>query len=215
MKHSICNIQILPIRLLIWGRKRSMNFVFICWLFICSLLHGMQWTSWLTSNHSWDFPTRGGLWHEFFLLTTRCDLWKRSLERFFHRVFREFYRSAKYIRNFPRQRVCWGARKPGVHTAICDTVICVSPVPVVSPFLNISLHMSLVSLVPSRPRRFRMCRHLSSLSGNIVLLTLSSSLRENSLRSKRFRLVSEQKKTVKGDLRVWSREKLSETQKMK
>ena len=80
---------------------------------------------------------------------------------------------------------------------------------------RISLHMSLVSLVPSRPRRFRMCRHLWSLSGNIVLLTLSSTLRENSLRSKRFRLGSKQKKTVKGDLRVWLHEKLSETQKMK
>ena len=35
------------------------------------------------------------------------------------------------------------------------------------------------------------------------------------LRSKRFRLVSEQKETVEGDFRFWSREKLNENQKMK
>ena len=38
---------------------------------------------------------------------------------------------------------------------------------------------------------------------------------ESSLRSKRFRLVSEQKKTVEGDFRFWSREKWNENQKMK
>ena len=36
-----------------------------------------------------------------------------------------------------------------------------------------------------------------------------------SLRSKRFRLVSEQKETVEGEFRFWSREKLNENQKMK
>ena len=35
-----------------------------------------------------------------------------------------------------------------------------------------------------------------------------------SLRSKRFRLVSEQKETVEGDFRFWSRENLYENQKM-
>ena len=38
---------------------------------------------------------------------------------------------------------------------------------------------------------------------------------ECSLRSKRFRLVSEQKKTVEGDFRFWSPEKWNENQKMK
>ena len=38
---------------------------------------------------------------------------------------------------------------------------------------------------------------------------------KTSLRSKRFRLVSEQKETVEGDFRFWSREKLNENQKMK
>ena len=36
---------------------------------------------------------------------------------------------------------------------------------------------------------------------------------KTSLRSKRFRLVSEQKETVEGDFRFWSREKLNENQK--
>ena len=36
-----------------------------------------------------------------------------------------------------------------------------------------------------------------------------------SLRSKRFRLVSEQKETVEGEFRFWSREKLNENQKIK
>ena len=38
---------------------------------------------------------------------------------------------------------------------------------------------------------------------------------ECSLRSKRFRLVSKQKKTVEGDFRFWSREKWNENQKIK
>ena len=38
---------------------------------------------------------------------------------------------------------------------------------------------------------------------------------ESSLRSKLFRLVSEQKKTVEGDFRFWSPEKWNENQKMK
>ena len=31
------------LRLLIWGRKRLMNFVLICWLFFYSFFHVMQW----------------------------------------------------------------------------------------------------------------------------------------------------------------------------
>ena len=38
---------------------------------------------------------------------------------------------------------------------------------------------------------------------------------ESSLRSKRFRLVSEHKKTMEGDFRFWSPEKWNENQKMK
>ena len=38
---------------------------------------------------------------------------------------------------------------------------------------------------------------------------------ESSLRSKRYRLVSEQKKTVEGDFRFWSRVKWNENQKVK
>ena len=36
-----------------------------------------------------------------------------------------------------------------------------------------------------------------------------------SLRGKRFRLVSEQRQTVEGDFRFWSREELNENQNMK
>ena len=44
-------------------------------------------------------------------------LYETVLERFPRWVFGEFYRSLKYVRNFPRSThmfICWRARKPGM-----------------------------------------------------------------------------------------------------
>ena len=43
-------------------------------------------------------------------------MYETVLERFPRWVFGEFYRSAKYVRNFPRSThmfICWRARKHG------------------------------------------------------------------------------------------------------
>ena len=53
-----------------------------------------------------------------FLILWKTNVYEKVLERFLQWVFEEFYRSFKYVGNFPRSThmfICWRARKLGTR----------------------------------------------------------------------------------------------------